>query len=122
MNANDFAACGTCPPFLFLFDEISYAELLYATKIVDHAYTVVCSVTLVEMVESVARVFPAIEAIPQISRLEHFTLFYSAQNPGFRLQTVVAPATRARVLFPHISTAETAVHPAGGDQTRCHPP
>jgi hypothetical protein len=50
MNANDFAAGGACPPVLFLFEEISYAELLYATKIVDHAHAVVCSVTLVEMV------------------------------------------------------------------------
>jgi hypothetical protein len=50
MNTNDFAARGACPPVLFLFDEISYAELLYVIKIVDHAHTVICPVTLVEMV------------------------------------------------------------------------
>jgi len=50
MNTHDFAACGTCPLVLFLFDEISYAELFYVIKIVDHAHTVICSVTLVEVV------------------------------------------------------------------------
>jgi hypothetical protein len=50
MNANDFAACGTCPPVLFLFDEISYAELFYVIKVVDHTHAVICSVTLVKLV------------------------------------------------------------------------
>jgi len=50
MNANDFSACGTCPPVLFMFDEISYAELLYVVKIINHAHAVICSVTLAEFV------------------------------------------------------------------------
>jgi hypothetical protein len=50
MNTNEFAACGTCPPVLFLFDEISYAELLYVIKIIDHAHPVICFVALVELV------------------------------------------------------------------------
>ncbi len=118
MNTNEPAACGTCPSFLFLFDELSYATLLYAVEIVEHAHPVFCSVALVEPVYHVARVFPAIEAIPQISSLEHFTLLYPALSPGFGLPVVVDPATRACVLFPDIGAAEAAVHPAGRDQIR----
>ncbi len=118
MNTNGFATFETCPSDHLLFNEISYTELLYVLKIINHAHTVFCSVSSVEVVKPAAGVLPAIEAIPQISSLEHFALFYPAQSPGFWLQFVVAPAPRTRVLFPDIGAAEAAVHPAGSDQPR----
>jgi hypothetical protein len=101
-----------------LFNEISYANLLYVLKIINHAHTILCFVSCVEVVQPVAGVLPAIEAILQFSLLEHFTLFYPAQGSGFWLQMVIAPAPRARVLFSDIGSAEATVHPAGSDQTR----
>ena len=118
MNTNDLAAFGACPSAHLLLDEISYTDLLYVLKIINHAHTVFCSVSSVEVVQPVAGVLPAIEAIPQIGSLEHFTPFYPAQSPGFRLQIVISPAPRTRILFPDIGAAEAAVHPAGSDQLR----
>jgi hypothetical protein len=47
MNTNDPTAFWTYPLFLFLFNEFSYTDLLYGLKIVDHAHTIFCSVTLI---------------------------------------------------------------------------
>jgi hypothetical protein len=120
MNTNYFAARGTCPLVLFLFDEMSYADLLYVLKIINHAHSVVISVSYVEAVQQVAWAFPASGAVPQIASLEHITLFYPAQGSGLWLQTVIAPAPRARVLFPDKGAAEAAVHAAGCDQARSY--
>ena len=118
MNTNYLTAFGAGPPFLFVSNELSYANLPYTHEIVNHTHAVFCSVPRVEAVQPVAGVFPAIEAILQISGLEHFALFYPALCPGFRLPMVIAPATRARVLFPDIGATEATVHTAGGDQRR----
>ena len=83
MNTYDFATFGTCPSAHLLLNEISYTDLLYVLKIINHAHTVFCSVSSVEVNQPVAGVFPAIEAILQIGSLEHFTLFYPAPSSGF---------------------------------------
>jgi hypothetical protein len=83
MNTNDFATFETCSSADLSFNEISYTDVLYVLKIINHAHTVFCSVSSVEVVQPVAGVLPAIEAISQIGSLEHFTLFYPAQGSGF---------------------------------------
>jgi len=83
MNTNHLAALGTGPPFLFISDELSYADLLYVREIVNHAHTIVDSVALVQVVQPVARKTVTAEAVPD------FTLHYlravldSAHSAGF---------------------------------------
>ncbi len=101
VNANEFATFGTCPSAYFLLNEISYTDLLYVLKIINHAHTVFCFVSRVELVQPVARVLPAIEAILQISCLEYLTLFYPTQGSGFWLRTVITPAP-GHAFFPQI--------------------
>ena len=120
MDTNDFAAFGTRPSVHFLLNELSYTDALYVLQIVGHAHPVFCSVSRVEMFQPVAGEFTALEAISGITSREHPTLFYPAQGPGLWLRMIIVPAPRARILFPDIGAAEAAVHPAGGDQARCH--
>jgi hypothetical protein len=78
MYANDFAALGTFPSSHFLFHEFSYAILPYVPEIINHAHSVFCSVSCVETVQTVTGELRALEAMPRINTLEHFTLFYPA--------------------------------------------
>jgi hypothetical protein len=116
MHTNELSAFGTCPSVCFLLNELSDADLLYALKIIDHAHTIVFPVTCVEVAQLVAGVFIAIEAKLQMMCYEDFARFYPAKYSGLRLPTIIAPAPRARILFPDIGAADAAVHAAGGDQ------
>ncbi len=64
MNTNDFSTFGTCPSNHLLFYEISYPDFFYDHKIINHAHTVFCSVSSVEVIQPVTGVLPALEAIP----------------------------------------------------------
>ena len=63
VNADCLAAFGASPPFLFVSDELSYAEVPYPLKIVYHAHAVLGPVALVQVVQSGTRKAGTTEAI-----------------------------------------------------------
>ena len=118
MNTKHHAALGTGPLFLFVSDEMPYAELLHVHEIVDHAHTILCSIALIQMAQPVAGKPVTAEAVPGFTLPQLLAGLDSAGDAGFWFDAVAAPATGACVLSPCIRDTETAVHPAGGDQRR----
>jgi hypothetical protein len=64
MNTDQSTAPGTGPPFLFVFDEMPYAGLLYVHEIVDHAHPIPGSIAFVQVIKPVARKPVTAEAVP----------------------------------------------------------
>jgi hypothetical protein len=50
MNTYQLTALGTGPPFFFVSNEVSYAELLYVHEIVDHAHAILGLVALIQVI------------------------------------------------------------------------
>jgi hypothetical protein len=55
MHAQQPATLGTCPSFLFVFDETSDAQILDSIQILYHAHAVPGSISFVQTVQSGAR-------------------------------------------------------------------
>ena len=51
MNTNYLATLGASPPFLFVFNEIPYAELSYIFKIVNHTHNVLGPIAIIQVVQ-----------------------------------------------------------------------
>ena len=121
MNTYQLPASGTGPPFLFVSNEMPYAELLDVLKIVDHAHSIPGSIALIQVTQPVARKSVTAEAVPYFPLLYLLTVLDSTRDAGSRFDTVVAPATGAclYILYiAYIGATEAAVHSAGGDQCR----
>ena len=118
MNANYLTALGTGPPFLFVSNEMSYAELVYVLEIVNHTHTILGSIALIQVVQPGARKAVTTEAVPDSTLHYLLTVLDSARDAGFRFDTVVASATGACLLISCICATEAAVHSAGSDQRR----
>lgn len=84
MNADYLAAPGTCPPFLFASNEMSYAELPYADEIVNHAHTIFGSIALVQVIQPVTRKVATAETVPGFSLPDLLTVFDSARDASRR--------------------------------------
>jgi hypothetical protein len=63
VDADDLAAPGTGPLFLFVFYETSDADLPDALQIVNHAHAVFDSIALVQMVQFIAGKTAAAETV-----------------------------------------------------------
>jgi hypothetical protein len=50
MNTNYLATLGTGPPFLFVSNEPSYANLLYVHEIVNHTHTILGPIALIQVI------------------------------------------------------------------------
>ena len=118
MNTQYIAARGTGPPFLFVSDEMSYAEFLNMRKVVDHTHAILGSVTFIQMSQPVAGKPVTPETVPDVALPYCFTVLYPAFNAGFRFNAVVAPATGACLLVPGKRATEAAVHSTGRNQRR----
>jgi len=118
MNTYELAALGTGPPFLFVSNEMSYAELLYVREIFNHAHTILCPVALIQVIQPVARKPVTAEAVPDVTSRYLLAVLDQAGNAGFWFDAVVATATGACLLIPCIGTTEATVHSTGGNQ-RC---
>jgi hypothetical protein len=64
VNTNYLTALKTGPPFLFVHDEMLYAELPYVLEIVNHAHTILGSIALIQVVQPGARKAVTTEAVP----------------------------------------------------------
>jgi hypothetical protein len=118
MNTNYLATLGASPLFLFVFNEIPYAELSYIFEIVNHTHSVLGSITMIQVLQYNAGKSITTEAILDSTFYYFLTILDSAHDAGFRFQTVVASATGACLPISRISAADAAVHTAGCNQ-RC---
>ena len=50
MNTEYLAALGAGPLFFFALNELSYADLLYVYEIVNHAHSVLDSISLIQVI------------------------------------------------------------------------
>ena len=97
---------------------MSYAELLYAHEIVDHAHSILGSITLIQVIQPVARKLVTPEAVPDFILPQLFTILDSADDAGFWFDAVVASATGACILISRMRDTEATVHATGGNQRR----
>jgi hypothetical protein len=83
MNTNYFAALWTSPPFNFVSDEMSYAELPDFFEIVDHAHAIFGSIPLIQMVQPCARKAVTSKAILDFCVHDLLTVLDMACKAGF---------------------------------------
>jgi len=118
MNTNYLATLGASPLFLFVFNEISYAELSYIFEIVNHTHNVLGSIAIIQVVQYDTGKAITTKTILDSTFYYFLTILDSARDADFRFQTVVTSATGACLPISRISTAEAAVHSTGRNQ-RC---
>src|SRR5512147_2441827 len=118
MNAYQMAALGTGPPFLFVSNKMSYAEVLYVHEIINHTHSILGSITLIQVIQAVARKPVTTEAVPGFTLPYLLTVFDTACDSGFWFDAVVASATGACILISCICATETTVHATGSNQSR----
>ena len=118
MNTNYLATLGASPLFLFVFNEISYAELSYIFEIVNHTHNVLGSIAIIQVVQYDTGKTITTEAILDSTFYYFFTILDSTRDADFRFHTVVTSATGACLPISSIGTAEAAVHSTGRNQ-RC---
>ena len=97
---------------------MSYAGLLYVHEIVDHTHSILGPITLIQVIQPVARKPVTPEAVPDFTLPHLLTVLDSACGAGFGFDAVVAAATRASVPISCICATETTVHSTGSDQRR----
>jgi len=85
-------------------------------EIVNHAHSILGSITLIQVIQPVARKPVTAEAVPDFTLPYLLTVLDSACDPGFWFDAVVASATGACLLLSCICATETTVHSAGSDQ------
>jgi hypothetical protein len=83
MNTNDLTAFGTDPPFLFISNKLSYAELPYVLEIVNHTHTILRPIALIQMVQPVAGKVVTTEAVLEFIFRYLFTVLNSTGGASF---------------------------------------
>jgi hypothetical protein len=118
MNTNYVATLRASPPFLFVSNEIPYAELSYICEIVNHTHSVPGSIAIIQVAQYDTGETITTEAILDSTFRYFLTVLDSARDAGFRFQTVVTSATGTCLPISRIGTAEAAIHSTGRNQ-RC---
>lgn len=116
MNADSPAAFGASPFHLLISDELPYAVRLNRRKVFNHAHAVFSAVSLIKMLELIAREFFAFKTIFPTSLFEGQAVLDFAVRNGYWFFGVESPATNALVLVPQKSLAQTAIHAARSDK------
>ena len=83
MNTNYLATLWTGPPFLFVSNELPYADLLYVHEIVNHTHTILGSIALIQVIQPVARKAVTAEAVPDFTLHYLLAVFDSTRDAGF---------------------------------------
>jgi len=115
VNAKQFSASWTSPPFLFAIDELPYADRSYPHEIFDHAHAVLGSIAFIQVIQPVAGKRVAPETVRDLPLSEMHAVLDTAGKAGYRFDAVIESAAGARVLLSHVRDAEAAVHAAGSD-------
>ena len=97
---------------------MSYAELLYVHEILDHTHAILGPITLIQVIQPVARKPVATEAVPDFIVPYLLTVLDSACDAGFWFDAVVASATGACLLISCMCDTEATVHSTGSNQRR----
>jgi len=99
MNTDHPTALWTSLSFLFVSSEMSYAELSYVLKIVNHTHAIPDSISLIQVVQPGARKAVTIEAVLGPIFRYLLTVLDSARDTGFRFENVFTSATGACLLI-----------------------
>lgn len=95
-----------------------YPVPLDVLKIVNHAHAIFGSITLIQVIQPVARKPVTAETVLDFTLPYLLTVLDSACDAGFWFDAVVAPAAGACLLISRIRAAEATVHSTGGNQRR----
>ena len=75
MNADHFTTLGADPFLFFIANEMSDPKFIDHFEIVDHAHSIVCSVSLVQMLQPIAgKTITTTEAIRSLSLRDLFAV------------------------------------------------
>jgi hypothetical protein len=110
------AAVGTSPTDFFVCDKLPNAKPLDVFEILDHAHVVFGSIPLIHVLHLLAGKAVTLGAELQIPLLKDFAVFDFAPESGDGFVRVFHPASWAGVFISQISHADSAVHPAGGNE------
>ena len=116
MNTDYIAALRTGPPFRFVSNEMSYPQLLDVLQIVDHAHSILGSITFIQMAQSGAREAVTTEAVFAFGSHYLLTVLNPAHSGGLRFEMIVASASGTWLLVPNKCPADTAVHSARSNE------
>jgi hypothetical protein len=116
MKTQPSAASGAYPSLILICHKFSKTKVVDHQQIADHADPVVGSIAIVQMSQSPARKFSACGAAVCVSIDSFLTGLDFAGGAGFRFAGIAGPTARARVSFPHVSAADTAINAAGSNQ------
>lgn len=116
MDANGAATERTFPSDLFAFNETLYPRFPNFHQIQDHAHVVFGPIPLVQTDQIFAGEIHAFIAEPGHIISYCFAGFDLATNTSDGFVGIGRSTTKAFVLFPKISHADTAIHPAWGDK------
>jgi hypothetical protein len=83
-------------------------------QVLQHAHLVLASIAFIQRFQSPARKYAAFITEFGIVQSEVIAIFDRAVRTRNSLDGFIFAATGAFILFPEISRADTAVHPAGG--------
>ena len=83
MNTNYPAALGTGPSFLFVSDELSYANLPYIHEILNHTHTILGSIALIQVIQPVTRKAVTAEAVSELTLHYPLAVFDQTRDAGF---------------------------------------
>ncbi len=110
MDTNSASASGTCPPYLFIFHKFQNTELPYIFKVLDHTHVVFCTVSFVQVFQSVTGKIPAFKTKTSIFFMKNSTVLDPAITASDRFFVIRSPAARTSVSFPQTCNTGTAIH------------
>jgi len=122
MDADDTAALAAAPPFVLFLDKGVETMLADELEVIEHAHAVLRSVPFVQVLQPLAGIRPAFVTEAGKARLDLLTVLDDASDARGRLVGVVPAAAGARTLVPEVGEADSAIHPARGNEfgVVCH--
>ena len=116
MDADGAAAVRAGPSRFFIPQECADAVVLDIVEVLDHAHAVFRAVSFVQVLQVVAGIGLALEAVFRSAVLEDRAGLDPAPGAGDGSMNIRCPAAGAWVSLPPISPAYAAVHSAGSDE------
>lgn len=122
MDADDSTAFAAAPPLVLLLDEGAQTMLADVLEVLEHAHPVIRSVSLVQVLQPLAGEFLAFVTESGLACLDPLAVLDDASDAGGRLVGVISAAAGARTLVPEVRKADSAIHPARGNEfsVECH--
>jgi hypothetical protein len=116
MNAYHPTALRTYPACLLLKDKGIHSNGADHLEVFDHAHPVICSIPLIQLFHTRTGEFDTVIAQPELGFCQSFTMADLAFKAMSGLAQVTSVAARALFVFPKMSDADAAIHPAWGNE------